>query len=225
MSIFQADCPYCGTKSVAFTILNEKTWEQEEPPFWWDTFAICGYCDRGIVATFETFASFPPTKYLDEFGIEDLRLMKTAPALPDTGAPRHTPKNVARFFEQAMANLPNNWDAAGAMFRKVLDTGLKHKFPEIKGKLSVRISKAAEKHHLINIHDEGKLAGEEPGPSSDSRKPSGPPTAVARGARGPQAPTLASAVAAGQWPSHIARRAGGPAGRPSPSHPGGADPV
>ena len=47
-----------------------------------------------------------------------------------------------------MENLPKNWDAAGSMFRKALDTGLKRKFPDMKGSLFVRIKKAAEKHKL-----------------------------------------------------------------------------
>ena len=70
-------------------------------------------------------------------------------SFPNTGAPQHTPKNVARFFEQAKDNLLKNWDAAGTMFRKALDTGLKHKFPELKEEnLVVRIKKAAEEHKL-----------------------------------------------------------------------------
>ena len=47
-----------------------------------------------------------------------------------------------------MANLPNNWDAAGAMFRKTLETGLKHEFPKIQGTLFERIQEAAKQHHL-----------------------------------------------------------------------------
>lgn len=47
-----------------------------------------------------------------------------------------------------MDNLPGNWDAAGAMFRKALDTALKGKFPEIKGDLHKRIEKAQEMREL-----------------------------------------------------------------------------
>lgn len=72
------------------------------------------------------------------------------PPPPETGAPEHTPPNAARFFEQGMENLPGNWDAAGAMFRKALETGLKKKFPDIKGDLYTRIEKAAEQHKLTS---------------------------------------------------------------------------
>ena len=48
-----------------------------------------------------------------------------------------------------MENLPKNWDAAGAMFRKALDVGLKVKFPEdSKGSLYERIGRAAQRHDL-----------------------------------------------------------------------------
>ena len=44
--------------------------------------------------------------------------------------------------------MPRNWDAAGAMFRKTLDTGLKHKFPDFEGTLAQRIKKARESGEL-----------------------------------------------------------------------------
>ena len=48
-----------------------------------------------------------------------------------------------------MENLAKNWDAAGAMFRKALDVGLKVKFPEdSKGSLYERIGRAAQRHDL-----------------------------------------------------------------------------
>ena len=109
MSVFQDDCPHCGTKSVAFTILNEKLWNEEYNFYQWDTFAICGHCKRGVVATFQTPGSATLTKYLEGSQRRSPYLQKIAPALPATGAPAHTPTNVARFFEQAMDNLPNNW--------------------------------------------------------------------------------------------------------------------
>ena len=47
-----------------------------------------------------------------------------------------------------MENLPGNWDAAGLMFRRALEAGLKIKFPDIKGTLYERIEKAAEQQKL-----------------------------------------------------------------------------
>ena len=47
-----------------------------------------------------------------------------------------------------MDDLTNNWDAAGSMFRKALETGLKRKFPDMKGDLNTRIKEAAEQQKL-----------------------------------------------------------------------------
>ena len=143
MNIFTNDCPYCGAGSVAFTILHEKCYVNGL----WDTFATCGYCGRGIVATFECPYRSSPSESPDD----QLRLLSIAPELPSSVAPIHTPKNAARLFEQAMDNLSrNNWDAAGGMFRKALEVGLKSKFPDMKDTLSLndRIEEAAKKHEL-----------------------------------------------------------------------------
>ena len=147
MSVFSEDCPYCGTKSVAFTIHYEDSTGYKDGHKWhWNTFAKCGYCRHGIVAQFLTFSpETPPSSPDPEAGVELLRIY---PSLPENGAPEHTPENVALFFKQAMDNLPKNWDAAGSMFRKALDTGLTSKFPEITGKLYDRIKEAEKQQKL-----------------------------------------------------------------------------
>ena len=75
--------------------------------------------------------------------LEDIQIKAVAPKPPSTAAPAFTPENVARFFEQGMENLARNWDAAGTMFRKALDAGLKDKWPEVTGSLYDRIEKIA----------------------------------------------------------------------------------
>lgn len=149
MNVFKENCPYCGTKSVAFTILHETLWSKGSSHAGpqrclWDAFSRCGQCERGVVATFETKNENPPRSQ----GHDRVRLLKIAPSVPNTGAPNHTPENVARFFEQAMDNLAHNWDAAGGMFRKALDTGLRNKFPKMEGNLKTRIGEAANQQEL-----------------------------------------------------------------------------
>ena len=141
MKVFNNNCPHCGTRSVAFTILSENHYNSH----YWDTFATCGYCNRGIVATFEGGNGYSPSESPDG----QWSPLSIAPELPSNVAPIHTPKNAVRFFEQAMDNLSwKNWDAAGGMFRKALEVGLKSKFPNMKGTLHHRIKEAAEKHEL-----------------------------------------------------------------------------
>ena len=135
----KADCPYCRTKDVAFTI---KCYGEEHSGSYvgltrWvsltDTFAVCGRCGRGVVMTF----------------VNDGRKsssVRIAPSPPEP--PEHLPENIRKIFQQGMNNVSENFDAAGAMFRKALDVALKNKFPEIKGKLYQRIQKAAQNHKL-----------------------------------------------------------------------------
>ena len=148
MEVFQADCPHCGTKSVAFTIIHERK-ANKISGYHWDTLAHCGQCSRGILASFNTLNNSPPTSHLNIASWDYSKCLTIAPSCPDTNAPDHTPPNVARFYSQGMDNLPGNWDAAGSMFRKALETALKHKFPEIKGTLYERIEKAAKQHKLM----------------------------------------------------------------------------
>ena len=132
MEHFFADCTRCGTKGVSFTNKGEFLWDKlisKSRVTGHDIFAICGICKRGVVATFM------------EGGF-----MEMAPSPPE--APGYLPDNIKSFFNQAMNNLPKNWDAAGAMFRKTLDVTLTIKFPDIKGTLNSRICAAAKQHKL-----------------------------------------------------------------------------
>ena len=150
---FKADCPHCGTKSVAFTILNQQEIPKAHYYFsvQWDTFAVCGFCKRGIVASFlkpQTNDSSPSV--LLKQG-EEISPSYIAPPVPETKAPLHTPEKVGNYYEQGMDNLQGeNWDAAGAMFRTALEAtfNLKEKFPDSTGTLYDRIASAGEKRQL-----------------------------------------------------------------------------
>ena len=148
MSVFRGDCPHCGTKSVAFSVVHEAQAKKQAERLW-DTLAICGYCSRGILASFGTpHAESPPRDYLGRGRGHLMQGPAIAPTPPSTSAPQYTPENVAHFYSQGMENLSGNWDAAGQMFRKSLEVGLKHKFPDIEGSLHERINGAAEQNKL-----------------------------------------------------------------------------
>ena len=128
MAIVRDDCPHCGVKSVAFTVEKSVTFTVGPRKFS-DRFVQCGHCGRGVLLMH------------DDASAGDYVV---APSLPDTAAPAHAPDNVARYFVQGMENLTRNFDAAGMMFRKALDTALTAKFPNIKGRLVDRIDEAAK---------------------------------------------------------------------------------
>ena len=141
--IHRRDCPRCGTKSVelreedrdsacVITHFKDRGYARV------DVFAVCGYCRRGVVLTFERDST---TNARGSF-------LELAPSPLSFDAPKYTPENAARYYAQALKNLSGNWDAAGAMFRKTLDTALKHKFSDLSGTLQERIQKAADNHQL-----------------------------------------------------------------------------
>ena len=134
---FQADCPHCGTKRVAFTEQCVVMWNHNDREFH-DVAAKCGQCYRAILVTYTRGSGTSSYRYNGELYPRPLSL----------DAPKHTPENVTRYYVQGLENLPRNWDAAGSMFRKALETGLKSKFPQKTGTLFDRIESARKARKL-----------------------------------------------------------------------------
>ena len=125
--IFVANCPYCRTRSVAFTIKDLANKWYEFNKLYQDTFAVCGRCHRAVMATFKG---------------ESLYLCNMAPAPPRP--PEYLPKEVKDYFRQGVDNLSGNYDAAGAMFRTALETALREKLPDSKARTLFDLIKEAE---------------------------------------------------------------------------------
>ena len=144
MAHFKHNCPRCIAKGASFEIIEEHlAKEGRRNSFYvWEVFSVCGVCNKSVIARFDIINNTKPPSILSDS--ESCILRGVLPKPVGTSAPNFVPVNVGRFYAQGMSNLDGNWDAAGSMFRKTLDVGLKVKFPEIKGKLAVRIDKAAE---------------------------------------------------------------------------------
>ena len=138
MLVVSHDCPRCDTKGAAMTI-HERAMEIGEGDYrnYYDVLATCLVCKRSVVATISTSGSVGQSE------ATDIEVHAMAPKPADTSAPEHTPENVGRFYKQGMENLSKNWDAAGTMFRKALEAGLKAKWPNEKGSLFGRIDSVA----------------------------------------------------------------------------------
>ena len=170
MSTFGADCPHCGIRGVAFTIVSEKR-AAKTSDLLWDTLAICGRCSRGILASFDRVVGGTPGDLLNAGRGNQLELPTISPTAPSTGAPNRTPERAGDYYRQGMENLPNNLDAAGSMFRSSLEAALKQKFPDIEGTLFERIQRAAgqggltpdlaEWAHQIRLGGNDAVHGEE----------------------------------------------------------------
>ena len=178
MTVFKNDCPHCGTKSVAFTIISQ--WRAPKTVSLWDTLAYCGQCGRGILATFNMPKGKGPKDLLGISTNAEIFRPTVLPSPPSTGAPEHTPPNVSRFFTQGVENLPGNWDAAGSMFRKALEAALKNKFPDVEGDLYHRIEGAkqaggmtadlAEWSHQIRLDGRNAVHEEKPYGKEDAER-------------------------------------------------------
>ena len=142
---FSSHCPRCRTKRAGFSVLMKERFSEVSSCFY-ETLAVCGVCNKAVVACFRD----PHGRaQLQTANLHECRLAYLLPKPPESGAPRHTPDNIGSFFKQGVSSLnAGNHDAAGAMFRKTLDTCLKDKFPDIEGRLEKRIKRAAEDHKL-----------------------------------------------------------------------------
>ena len=128
--ILSANCPYCRTRNVAFTILNIANEWYELGMQYQDTFAVCGRCNRAIVATLR--AGY---------------LYRMAPAPPKP--PSYLPGDVEDYFRQGVDNLSGNYDAAGAMFRAALEAALRGKLPDSKARTLFDLIKEAEEQKKV----------------------------------------------------------------------------
>ncbi|WP_211277327.1 DUF4145 domain-containing protein [Erythrobacter donghaensis] len=128
MAISVQNCPYCRANSVAFSAV--KAWRIENDR---RALLICGSCGEGIVR--EWFGNSDIVQM--QGNIENLTIMlgRQWPEAPNGAAPKDTPENVAKFFCQGTSSLEiGNFDAAGMMFRKSLETATKILDPNLAGK-------------------------------------------------------------------------------------------
>lgn len=123
-ALWQGDCPRCGQPRTTFDLLAEKqitfgTYAEFE------VFACCRMCFRSSVAHLsqDSVSAENPLKNKGHFINYDFKLLKWVFTPPGVRKiPEHAPAEVSRIFNEAALCLAvQAWDAAGTMFRKVLD--------------------------------------------------------------------------------------------------------
>ena len=146
MDMIIYDCPHCQTKGAGLRLHHPGVhYGQSGYREIFEVLATCMLCGRSVVATLSVRGGYGSPKDAD---LENIKVAAVAPKPPSTAAPAFTPENVGRFFEQGMESLVRNWDAAGAMFRKALESGLQDRWPNVTGSLYQRIEKIAEEGGL-----------------------------------------------------------------------------
>ncbi|MGD0634098.1 MAG: DUF4145 domain-containing protein [Beijerinckiaceae bacterium] len=132
MPQLQLDCPFCFSERAAFTSRAGVRTANGAA-----LFMQCGVCQSAVI--------------LDAHHADALDwALSHSPNVPTyfnvwpqkikLKSPDHSPQNVSGYFMQGIDSLARkNLDAAGVMFRKALDAGLKKLHPEGKGSLEKRI--------------------------------------------------------------------------------------
>lgn len=142
MAQISLDCPYCYTKKAAFQGNSPMAVKRGKENIDYIMLMQCQVCGNGVVATFQSASANHLLEWLQgkaSMGPDSATLIGVVPKPQAVGAPQYTPDNVTRFYLQGMENVARNFDAAGTMFRKSLDTALKRLDPNGKGTLEKRI--------------------------------------------------------------------------------------
>jgi hypothetical protein len=135
----------CSARLSAWRVFNRKGWICRQSLCSPETIGTyiyivllqCGVCGNGVVAKYSG-VSVP--NWISGLGVGDSRLIEVWPKRAQIEAPQHLPSNVTNYYLQGVENLSRkNFDAAGTMFGKALDAGLRKLHPEGKGTLERRI--------------------------------------------------------------------------------------
>jgi hypothetical protein len=174
-AILTHKCPHCLTEHIALTVVS--SWEQEQGVA---ALALrCPKCKKPSAANMLPVKSGFTAAGSIEHQSGDVtalgwKLFQFWPDAPGPNIPRYLPKDVARIYLQAERNFPTNGneEAAGTMYRKALDIGLKKIDPSLTGMLGARIKKLAAAGKLTsdiavwsdNVRDVGNDAAHEDDP-------------------------------------------------------------
>ncbi|MGF7168896.1 hypothetical protein FHS91_000551 [Sphingobium xanthum] len=178
---FKNDCPHCRTRGAGFVVVYQ--WPFRNHSSFANFLAICGVCNNGVVVLSNSIAPNHPSllQGMNNYPGTICTIVKMWPDYSPE-APAGVPENVTGFYLQGLENLHHQrWDAAGAMFRKTLDTATKTIAPDLKSiSLFARINKLVEQglltpamgdwSHEIRLDGNDAVHDEEPETESDAKK-------------------------------------------------------
>ena len=151
MANLSLHCPHCDAEKAAFELRAESAETKYDGKFY-TVFLICRVCENGVIVRLAATGN-PDTTPMN-CGSDPTNLgwslINVWPAPEVSRAPDSTPDNVAGFFLQGEESLRSrHYDAAGAMYRKALDTATLNIDPDLKGKkLYRRIEMLADRYAI-----------------------------------------------------------------------------
>ncbi|MGO9007608.1 MAG: DUF4145 domain-containing protein [Beijerinckiaceae bacterium] len=142
MAILTHICPHCSTDGVGLRIAAATAIDS-------DNYALhlscpkCNLPSSAVVTTTRTSPNYNFMQYAGEFTDLWWKLVGFWPDPPKPVIPELLPPDVERIYLQAERNFPikGNEEAAGAMYGKSLDIGLKKIDPKLTGMLGQKIKK------------------------------------------------------------------------------------
>lgn len=175
------NCPHCRTRSAGFYIAHQ--WPSLRGTDYANILAVCGVCNLGILivssrkygSSHEDFIRLTQVYSYGQYEIVNI-WPRGSPEIPSG-----VPENISSFYMQGLDSLSTrHWDAAGAMFRKTLDTATKALKPELKSlNLYTRINRLVDEgvltsamgdwSHEIRIDGNEAVHDEEPETEEDAR--------------------------------------------------------
>jgi hypothetical protein len=108
---------------------------------------ICNHCGEGVVARVLCMHTGSLTSERGDISRNpNITIQAIYPETPKCDAPEYVPKNISQFYKEGFESLRRqNYNAAGMMFRKVLDIATKD-IGGTKTNLFHRIEELADKH-------------------------------------------------------------------------------
>lgn len=130
-------CPHCGTEAVGFTLIH---WYRHPHIGNIRCFLQCNICNESVIAVYPGGGAEEWAQGSKKVLPTEIKPVSIWPEARITAAPNGVPANIASLYVQAMASLRlQHYDAAGPVFRRIMEVSLKALHPEGKGSLYDRI--------------------------------------------------------------------------------------
>lgn len=185
MAVISYDCPHCHTLKVAFPLAYEYSTtspaDQTAHRRRYNSIGICQGCNGAVI--FEFFVQGKnlqdPKAYPNDPRSFGWQLGRVWPQASPSSLPEHVPEHIQKIYVQGEKSLKAEaWDAAGAMFRKVVDISTIELKASPKKRLIDRIDELESKHaltpalkqvaHKVRLDGNGAVHDEEPFSKEDA---------------------------------------------------------
>ena len=144
------ECPHCR-REVAAEFVAEWVTPFDEKDMWTIAFK-CVRCQFGIFTTANSLRGVRPSHVSGDLACtRAFQIIETYPQIPDPDIPQYLPTDgiIGNIYRQALdSEVRENWDACGAMCRKVLDVSTVNLGASRSKKLQDRIDELEAKRTL-----------------------------------------------------------------------------